>query len=138
MFFAYRTFLPDLTEVEWKSFYEEGKLFARLIGVTPDQIPASLTDFNAWMQATLASNQIIVSPIAQEIGRSLLGMPVRLAAPLNRFLAAGTLPSGVRAADPLGVLPQVGHGAEVARLERVVEGAVGQEDCIEIADGLAR
>jgi uncharacterized protein (DUF2236 family) len=96
MFFAYRTFLPDLTAKDWERFYEEGKLFARLIGITEGQVPPRLADFNAWMQSMIASDEITISPTAKEIGRSLLGMPVRLAAPLNGFLAAGTLPAKVR------------------------------------------
>lgn len=96
MFFAYRTFLPDLDSAEWDRFYEEGKLFARLIGITEDQVPRSLSDFNTWMQATIASEEITISPVAREIGRSLFNMPVRLAAPFNAFLAAGTLPPKLR------------------------------------------
>src|SRR3990172_1306459 len=33
MFYAYGTFLPDLSAAEWDAFYDEGKLFARLIGI---------------------------------------------------------------------------------------------------------
>ena len=96
MFFAYRTFLPDLGSAEWNRYYEEGKLFARLIGITEDQVPRRHADFNTWMQATIASDEITISPVAREIGHSLLSMPVRLAAPFNAFLAAGTLPSKLR------------------------------------------
>lgn len=96
MFFAYRTFLPDLSAEEWAHFYEEGKLFARLIGIAEDQMPARFADFNVWMQATIASEVITVSPVAWEIGRALLVMPVQLAMPLNVFLAAGTLPPKLR------------------------------------------
>lgn len=96
MFFAYRTFLPDLTRAEWDLFYEEGKLFARLIGIPDGQVPPRLADFNAWMQATVASDEITVSPLGREIGASLLSMPLRLAAPLNSFLVGGTLPPKLR------------------------------------------
>lgn len=96
MFFAYRTFLPDLLTAEWNRFYEESKLFARLIGISDDQVPPRLIDFNQWMSATVASDTITVIPVAREIGHSLLGMPVRMAAPLNGFLAAGTLPPKLR------------------------------------------
>lgn len=97
MIFAYRTFLPDLSAAEWERFYEEGKLFARLIGISEDQVPRRLADFNSWMQATIASEETAVSPVAREIGRSLLGMPVGLAEPFNGFLTAGTLPPKLRA-----------------------------------------
>lgn len=96
MFFAYRTFLPDLTAAEWERFYEEGKLFALLIGITEDQIPSRLADFNDWMQAALASDEITVTAFGREIGYALLRMPIRLAAPFTDFLAAGTLPPKLR------------------------------------------
>jgi uncharacterized protein (DUF2236 family) len=97
MFYAYRTFLPDLTTAEWARFYEEGKLFGRLIGIPTEIVPRTLADFNAWMQAALAGDEIHVSPAGYEVGRSLLRMPVRLAAPLTSFVAAGTLPPRLRA-----------------------------------------
>ena len=96
MFFANRIFLPELAPAEWERFYEEGKLFARLIGIPDEQVPSRLSDFNAWMQHALASDEIHVSPAGYEIGQSLLRMPVRLAAPLTGFLAAGTLPPKLR------------------------------------------
>ena len=96
MFFGYRTFLPELAQVEWERFYEEGKLFARLIGIPDEQVPATLADFNAWMADALAGVKFTVSPVGREIGQSLLNMPVRLAAPLTVFLAAGSLPPKLR------------------------------------------
>ncbi len=96
MFYAYRTFLPELAPAEWERFYEEGKLFARLIGIPDERVPTRLADFNAWMVAALASDEIYVSPAGYEIGQSLLRMPVRLAEPLTGFLAAGTLPPRLR------------------------------------------
>jgi uncharacterized protein (DUF2236 family) len=96
MFYAYRTFLPDLTAAEWARFYEEGKLFGRLIGIPTEIVPRTLADFNAWMQAALAGDEIHVSPAGYEVGRSLLRMPVAAAAPLTSFVAAGTLPPRLR------------------------------------------
>jgi len=97
MHFAYRTFLPDLTRQEWDRFYEEGKLFGRLIGIPTEIVPRSLADFDAWMQAAFASKAIHVTEAGREIGRSLLRIPIGLAAPLTAFLAAGTLPPRQRA-----------------------------------------
>lgn len=96
MFFAYRTFLPDLSPAEWARFYDEGKLFAKLIGITEEQVPPRLADFEAWMAAKLASDEITVSPAGYEVGQSLLRMPVAAARPLTGFLAAGTLPPKLR------------------------------------------
>lgn len=96
MHFAYRTFLPDLTKQEWDRFYEEGKLFGRLIGIPTEIVPRTLADFDAWMQAAYAGDQIHVTDAGREIGRSLLRMPIGLAAPLTSFLAAATLPARLR------------------------------------------
>lgn len=102
MFFAYKTFLPDLSLQEWAAFYEEGKLFGRLIGIPTEIVPRTKADFDAWMQAMLASEEIHVSPAGYEVGRSLLRMPVRLAAPLTSFVAAATLPARLRMEFGLG------------------------------------
>lgn len=96
MHFAYRTFVPDLTRQEWDRFYEEGKLFGRLIGIPTEIVPHTLADFDAWMQTAFASAEIHVTEAGAEIGRSLLRMPIGLAAPLTAFLAAGTLPPRLR------------------------------------------
>jgi uncharacterized protein (DUF2236 family) len=103
MFFAYRTFLPDLTSQEWAAFYEEGKLFGRLIGIPTELVPRTKADFDAWMQAALApGGAASVSPAGYEISRSLLRMPFAAAQPLTAFMAAGTLPPRLRAEFGLG------------------------------------
>jgi uncharacterized protein (DUF2236 family) len=96
MFFAYRTFLPDLSAADSARFYEEGKLFAKLIGIADNEVPAKLADFEGWMQAKLASDEITVSPAGYEVGQSLLRMPIGAAKPLTGFIAAGTLPPKLR------------------------------------------
>lgn len=96
MFYAYGTFLPDRSPKEWAHFYSEGKLFARLIGIPEDLVPPTRADFDAWMERTVASDEITVSDVGREIGQSLLNMPVRLAAPITSFLAGGTLPPILR------------------------------------------
>ena len=96
MFYAYRTFLPDLSSAEWDAFYEEGKLFARLIGIPEDHTPPTLDDFNRWMSAKIASEEITIIPVAKEISASLLSLPVRLATPLTSALVAGSLPPSLR------------------------------------------
>lgn len=103
MFFAYRTFLPDLTPRQWAAFYEEGKLFGRLIGIPSEQVPPTKADFDAWMDSALQpGGEIQVSPAGYEIGRSLLRMPVGLFQPLTAFVAAGTLPPRLRTEFGLG------------------------------------
>jgi uncharacterized protein (DUF2236 family) len=121
MFYAYRTFLPDLTSREWAQFYEEGKLFAKLIGIPADQVPPTLAAFNAWMQAKLGSEEITVSNAGWEVGQSLVHMPVRLGAPLTSFLAAGTLPAKLRQQFGLRWTPR--RQAWFDRMAALVKGA---------------
>ncbi|MCL4257811.1 MAG: DUF2236 domain-containing protein [Anaerolineales bacterium] len=103
MFFAYRTFLPDLDPRQWAAFYEEGKLFGRLIGIPSELVPPTKADFDAWMDTVLQdASEIRVSSAGYEIGRSLLRMPVALFQPLTAFIAAGTLPPRLRAEFGLG------------------------------------
>ncbi|UYN89416.1 MAG: DUF2236 domain-containing protein [Anaerolineales bacterium] len=103
MFFAYRTFLPDLTPRQWAAFYEEGKLFGRLIGIPSEQVPLTKADFDAWMATALQDGgEIQVSLDGYAIGQSLLRMPVALFKPLTAFVAAGTLPPRLRAEFGLG------------------------------------
>lgn len=96
MFYAYRTFLPDLSAEEWERFYDEGKFFASLMGIPPEILPATKEEFEAWMQRTLRSNEISVIPLARQIAISLMSTPFRITSPLTAFLAAGTLPPSLR------------------------------------------
>jgi uncharacterized protein (DUF2236 family) len=94
--YAYRTFLPPLSAQDSARFYEEGKLFANLIGIAPDLVPRNLEDFDCYMRAAFAGNEITVSPAGREIARGLLTTPHKLARPLNSYLAAATLPARLR------------------------------------------
>ncbi|MGH2582831.1 MAG: oxygenase MpaB family protein [Anaerolineales bacterium] len=96
MLYAYRTFMPKLSSSDSACFYREGKLFARLIGVSDDKMPATLADFDAWMHNELASNKITVTDAGRRIAAALLRMPFGIVRPFNEFLAAVTLPECLR------------------------------------------
>ncbi|HSS95974.1 MAG TPA: oxygenase MpaB family protein, partial [Terriglobales bacterium] len=96
MRYAYRTFLPQISAHDWAQFYEEGKLFGKLIGIPIEFIPRSWAEFDHWMEGMLR-DEIRVSDIGIEVADSLLSTPFRLAKPLTSFLAAGTLPASLRA-----------------------------------------
>ena len=51
--------------------------------------------------------------------------------PRDRAPAPQRRPAGMRAHDPVAVLPELGHGVDVAGLEGVVERLVGLEDRLE-------
>lgn len=96
MLYAYRTFIPDLSLEEWELFYDEALLFGRLIGIPDGVAPPTLPAFEAYMAEMLSKGTIEVTPIGREIGRSLLGLPLRLAWPITAALTAGTLPASLR------------------------------------------
>ncbi|HYN88871.1 MAG TPA: oxygenase MpaB family protein [Ardenticatenaceae bacterium] len=95
---AYEAFMPPLSAPEWEQFYDESKALARLFGIPDALIPRTLADFNAWMEVTIASDTIAVTPTAREVARALLrgSLFSRLASPLNYVLAAGMLPPKLR------------------------------------------
>lgn len=96
MFYAYRTFLPDLSPQEWETFYDEGKFFAHLMGISQELVPPTITDFEAWMAHTLQSRELRPIPVSRQIAQSLMSIPFRLASPVTSFLASGTLPPSLR------------------------------------------
>jgi uncharacterized protein (DUF2236 family) len=96
MLYAYRTFLPNLPAADSARFYEEGKLFASLIGISPDLVPHRLIDFDGYMQSMLTSGEVRVTAAGRQIGNGLMDVPNKLARPFNEFLAAGTMPASLR------------------------------------------
>ena len=57
---AYDNFVAPLSPVEASRYYEESKILARLFDIPEGLVPASLADFQVYMKATLAGNQIAV------------------------------------------------------------------------------
>jgi uncharacterized protein (DUF2236 family) len=92
MLYAYRNFLPQLPAGDLERFYEEGKLFAKLIGIPEEIVPRRLADFDAWMHDAMASDTIFVSNSGLEIGHSLLRIPFGFLKPFTRLVAGATLP----------------------------------------------
>ena len=105
---AYRLFLPDLPRRTWEQAYDEGKLVGMLFGLSPDAIPATLSDFEQYMHGMLYGATLHVTPAAREIAQALQGGTwwLRLIAPFNRLVAAATLPEHLRDAFGLPWSPQ--------------------------------
>jgi uncharacterized protein (DUF2236 family) len=102
---AYDNLVAPLSPVEASRYYEESKILARLFDIPEGLVPASLADFQAYMKATLAGNQIVVGPSARALAREILySLPWLLqpAGPLFRLITAGLLPAELRKAYGLG------------------------------------
>ena len=102
---AYDNFVAPLSPVEASRYYEESKILARLFDIPEGLVPASLADFQAYMKATLAGNQIAVGPSARTLAKEILySLPwlLKPAGPLFRLITAGLLPAELRKAYGLG------------------------------------
>ena len=90
--------LTPLSAEEREAFYQESLLFAELMGITSDILPANLTEFDNWIEDMIASDEIVVTSAAKDIASSLLRLPVAVFWPTNYILAAGSLPPALREA----------------------------------------
>ena len=102
---AYDNFVAPLSPVEASRYYEESKILARLFDIPEGLVPASLADFQAYMKAMLAGNQIAVGPSAGTLEKEILySLPwlLKPAGPLFRLITAGLLPAELRKAYGLG------------------------------------
>jgi uncharacterized protein (DUF2236 family) len=98
---AYDRFVEPLSPGEASQYYEESKLLARLFDIPQSAMPVSLADFQTYMKAILAGNQICVGPTALSLAQEILYPPTWLlapAGPLLRLITAGLLPLQLREA----------------------------------------
>jgi uncharacterized protein (DUF2236 family) len=101
---AYDRFVEPLSPAEASQYYEESKLLARLLEIPEGIVPVSLADFQSYMKAMLAGNQLSVGPAARALAQDVLYPPTWLlkpAGPLQRLITAGLLPAKIREAYAL-------------------------------------
>ncbi|TAK11868.1 MAG: DUF2236 domain-containing protein [Anaerolineae bacterium] len=106
---ANRRFADGILE----DFYKESVWFGQLLGLRRDGMPGSLDDFRNWMKSSLEGAEVSVGKEARLIAESLMALPFRWAAPLNRTWAAMTLPERLRVAYQL---PEPGKAISAALL----------------------
>ncbi|MEO6773731.1 MAG: oxygenase MpaB family protein, partial [Kofleriaceae bacterium] len=85
--------------------------FAALFGIPPALLPASWADHEAYMARMLASDTIVVSPVAREMARFLIGRGDASAQPplgrLTEMLAEQMLPAHLSAQFGLSASPRM-------------------------------
>ncbi|MBN2499979.1 MAG: DUF2236 domain-containing protein [Anaerolineales bacterium] len=94
---TYQEFVRPFSAKELQVFYEESKFFAKLMGIEVEYVPLNWSDFEVWMAQKLQTEAIRVTPLAKEIGDSLLRLPVPIFKPFNSLLAGAALPPKLRA-----------------------------------------
>jgi len=101
---AYHRFVEPLSPAEASQYYEQSKLLAQLFEIPEGIVPDSLADFQSYMKAMIAGNQISVGPAARALAQDILYPPTWLlkpAGPLQRLITAGLLPAEIREAYAL-------------------------------------
>lgn len=92
---AYELCIRPLSDSEKEQYYQESKSFGALFGVPHSLYPDTWVDFQKWMQSSVQSGRIFVTPTARDILKGLLSATVftRLFAPINYSMAAMSLPT---------------------------------------------
>jgi uncharacterized protein (DUF2236 family) len=97
---TYETFVGRLTDRERDDFYQESKLVGELLGIPRDRFPETRRDFDAYMEAMMASGPVQVDERAKELGRLVLRPALRLLpGPVMipfEVVTAGLLPETLR------------------------------------------
>lgn len=93
---AYQRFVGPLSQPEKKQYYEEGKRFASLFGVSRQELPPDLNSFRLYYQRQIRET-LAVGKSGMKLRHSLLkGFPQLGLFPFTYLFAAGMLPDRVR------------------------------------------
>jgi len=98
---AYHSFVKPLSSDEAEQYYRDSKVFARLFDIPESIIPPSLADFQQYVNAMVAGDQIAVGPTARSLAKDILYPSpwfMKPAGPMFRLVTAGLLPVELRAA----------------------------------------
>ncbi len=102
---AYDRFVQPLSSEEARQYYEDSKMLAALFDIPESIVPASLADFQEYMNAMNAGDQIVVGSTARSLAKDILypsPWMMKPAGPIFRLITAGLLPVQLRAAYGLG------------------------------------
>jgi uncharacterized protein (DUF2236 family) len=106
---AYEVFVKPLTADEKSDYYRDTKKLAYLFEIPKAVVPASLIDFNGYMQRMLTGDRIVVGPQARSLAQEILSPRswlLKPAAPMFRLITAGLLPQQLRKAYGLSLNPR--------------------------------
>jgi uncharacterized protein (DUF2236 family) len=97
---AYDLFVKPLAPEERSRYYEDTKRLASLFEIPETLVPASLPDFDTYLDRMLSGIEIAVGPTARALAKEILYPSpwiLKPAAPLFRLVTAGLLPKRLRA-----------------------------------------
>ncbi|HEV2028182.1 MAG TPA: oxygenase MpaB family protein [Candidatus Dormibacteraeota bacterium] len=123
---TYETFVRRLPAHEREDFYQESKLIGELLGIPGDRFPATLSDFDVYVNQMMSTGPVRVGRIALELAGQVLRPKVRLLpGPVMipfEVVTAGLLPPALRSQYGLawGPRQQRAFKLAVSALPRVV------------------
>lgn len=91
---AYEIYVDDLSHGEKERYYQESKIFGRLMGIQEKAFPDTLCDFYDYYE-TMLEDEIVVGSQGADLKRTLFGQ-FRVLGPLYTFFGSSTLPEPVR------------------------------------------
>jgi uncharacterized protein (DUF2236 family) len=99
---VYERFVAPLSLTEQALFYDDSRLLATRMGIPPRLIPATLTEFQDYMDDMLRGDQLVVTDMTRELARAVFNPDVNIvlkaAARTEAFVTAGLLPEHLRVA----------------------------------------
>ncbi|MBV9715315.1 MAG: DUF2236 domain-containing protein [Solirubrobacterales bacterium] len=115
---VYQRYVGGLTRDERQAYWDDYRVVGRLFGLRRSDMPATIEDFEAYMDEMLSGDVLHVSPRARELAIDIvLHPPVpRQARPLlelANFITVGLLPDGLRRQYGLGWDPVRGLALRV-------------------------
>jgi uncharacterized protein (DUF2236 family) len=98
---VYDRYVRRLTDAERDAYWADFRVVGRHFGLRRSQMPADWAAFAAYVEAMLASGDLVVTETAREVGidvvlRPPVPPPARPLLELVNFITVGLLPSGVR------------------------------------------
>lgn len=93
----YEYFVEPLSAAELERYHEESNLLAILMGVPPDEVPATWADFRAYMDRIVNGDTLEVGPAVRKVALNLFNTSVTRG-PLDEALTLGLLPAHLREA----------------------------------------
>jgi uncharacterized protein (DUF2236 family) len=123
---TYETFVQPLVRSEREEFHEEFKLLGELLGIPRERFPATVADFDAYLEEMVATGPVRVDARARELAAQVMRPPARrlpgpVMLPLN-VVTTGLLPPALREQYglPWGPRQQRAYRLAIAVVPRVI------------------
>jgi uncharacterized protein (DUF2236 family) len=100
---VYDKYVARLSQAERDAYWQDYRVIGSLFGLGEDEMPATIEDFDAYMEAMLASGDLHITPAARELALQIVMRPpvplhMRPLLELTNQITVGLLPGDIRRA----------------------------------------